>query len=176
MQFETVIFLRCKLYRSVPRGNCETKTASCVDHNYYLVTAVATDLWLTAFYLFVRYLDTCPKNDVILFSRKGFSALGLELEEIRFRSNVHSGKCPISICSISNSPSLVKGDKVTVALNNLRRSFIWPHAIFKIRTTTRTEIYQLDWVCWERYLNNLRIWTLYRKMKSFRQSEIVIVL
>jgi len=25
------------------------------------------------------YLDTCPKNDIILFSRKGFCAFGLEL-------------------------------------------------------------------------------------------------
>jgi len=40
----------------------------------------------------------CPKNDVISFSRKHFCALGLssglmlKLAEIRFRSNVHSGK------------------------------------------------------------------------------------
>jgi len=44
----------------------------------------------------LRYLDICPKNDVILFSSKVFfcfyGGLGLELAEIRFRSNVHSSK------------------------------------------------------------------------------------
>jgi len=61
------------------------------------------------------YLDTCPKNDVISFSRKSFVLvlelelgfglglnLGLELAEIpvRFRSNVHSGKCTRAIIFI----------------------------------------------------------------------------
>jgi len=44
----------------------------------------------------IRYLDTCPKNDVSLFSRKGFCALGLglglELAEIRL--NAFSVKRP----------------------------------------------------------------------------------
>jgi len=47
-------------------------------------------------HMILGYLNTCSKNDVVVFFRKGFCALvlefGLELAEIRFRSNVHSGK------------------------------------------------------------------------------------
>jgi len=37
-------------------------------------------------------VDTCPKNDVILLSKKGFCALGLGLAEIRL--NTFSVKHP----------------------------------------------------------------------------------
>jgi len=50
-------------------------------------------------YLKILVTGHLLKNDVILFSRKDFCGLGLglrlrlELAEICFRSNVHSGKC-----------------------------------------------------------------------------------
>jgi len=64
---------------SLPQGagypSYATDTLGILAHLFNLDQATAK--W---------YLDTCPKNDVISFFRKGFCALGLglELAEIRF--------------------------------------------------------------------------------------------
>jgi len=64
----------------------------------YNVVNIGTTYWVP--YLPIWTVDTCPKNDVISVSRKGFYALGWFRVEVRarvggsFRFNVYPGKCP----------------------------------------------------------------------------------
>jgi len=72
-----------------------------------------------------RYLDTCQKNSVISFSQKGFGfrvrnrvRVEVRASGIRFRSNVHSGKCNRSVCRICGIFSRLKCHKTwTIAVD-----------------------------------------------------------
>jgi len=81
--------------------------------------------YLQSFGSSLWYSDTCPKNDAISFFRKRFCALdlGVELEmaEIRFRLNVHSGKCSRSLVSMASTEKQSKGGQMLYRPPNTRQ-------------------------------------------------------